>query len=376
MEYAVSHMPALRDAEVSATPALKPVAPPVSLLAQSLIGPDTSIHTLIERFTSQRVQIGLVIDPQRKLMGTVTDGDLRRGLLRGIQTDAPVRTIMNPSPRSIRFGEPRGDALAFMRREKIKHIPVIDFAGRAVDLITLDSLLAPESQPYPIILMAGGEGRRLRPLTEHTPKPMLDVGGRPILETIIRRFAAAGFSEFHISVNYRAEVIRNHFGNGGALGVDVSYIEEDMPLGTAGPLARLAREQDKPMLVMNGDILSKLDPVQMIDFHRENEAAATMAVRTYEVQVPYGVVDVDDNEIRSLREKPVTRHFINAGIYVLSPAALDFVPRDQAYDMPQLFDDCRESGMRTSAYPVEEYWVDIGQIDDYRRANADFASIF
>ena len=135
MEAAVSHIPALRDTEISATPVLKPVAPPVSLLAQSLIGPDTSIHTLIERFTSQRVQIGLVIDPQRKLMGTVTDGDLRRGLLRGIQTDAPVRTIMNPSPRSIRFGEPRGDALAFMRREKIKHIPVIDFAGRAVDLI-------------------------------------------------------------------------------------------------------------------------------------------------------------------------------------------------------------------------------------------------
>lgn len=376
MDAALSHISALRDAETPSAPALQPVAPPQSLLAQSLIGPDTSIHTLIERFTTQRVQIGLVIDPQQKLMGTVTDGDLRRGLLRGIQTDAPVGLIMNAAPRTIRFGEPRGDVLAFMRREKIKHIPVIDFAGRAVDLITLDALLTPERQPYPIVLMAGGEGRRLRPLTEHTPKPMLDVGGRPILETIIRRFAAAGFSEFHISVNYRADVIRNHFGRGDALGVDVSYIEEDMPLGTAGPLARLAREQDKPLIVMNGDILSKLDPMQMIDFHRENDATATMAVRSYEVQVPYGVVEVDDNEIRSLREKPVTRHFINAGIYVLSPSALDFVPRDQAYDMPQLFDDCRSAGLRTSAYPVEEYWVDIGQMDDYRRANADFASIF
>jgi len=376
MDAALSHIPDLREAETPAAPALKPVAPPQSLLAQSLIGPDTSIHTLIERFTTQRVQIGLVIDSQRKLLGTVTDGDLRRGLLRGIQTDAPVRLIMNTAPRTIRFGEPRGDVLTFMRHQKIKHIPVIDFAGRAVDLITLDALLTPESQPYPIVLMAGGEGRRLRPLTEHTPKPMLDVGGRPILETIIRRFAAAGFSEFHISVNYRADVIRNHFGNGDALGVDVSYIEEDMPLGTAGPIARLAKQHDTPLLVMNGDILSKLDPVQMIDFHRDNDATATMAVRRYEVQVPYGVVEVDNNEIRSLREKPVTRHFINAGIYVLSPSALDFVPRDQAYDMPQLFDDCRAAGLRTSAYPVEEYWVDIGQIDDYQRANADFASIF
>ena len=322
------------------------------------------------------MQIGLVVDRQQRLMGTVTDGDLRRGLLRGITTDAPVRTLMNDAPRTIGFGEPRGDVLAFMRREKIKHIPVVDFAGRAVDLITIDSLLTPQSQPYPIVLMAGGEGRRLRPLTEHTPKPMLDVGGRPILETIVRRFAEAGFSEFHISVNYRADVIRNHFGDGRALGVDISYIDEDMPLGTAGPLGRMTADADEPMLVMNADILSKLDPVQMIDFHRESGAGATMAVRPYEVQVPYGVVDIDNHEIRGLREKPVTRHFINAGIYVLDPAAIDLVPRDRAFDMPQLFDACRAAGMNAHAYPVEEYWVDIGQIDDYRRANADFAATF
>jgi len=376
MELAHSHISVPSEAQSATAPALTPVAVPESLLAQSLIGPETSIRTLIERFTTRLVQIGLVVDEQQKLIGTVTDGDLRRGLLRGVQTDDPVRTILNGSPRTIRFGEPRGDALSFMRREKIKHIPVIDFAGRAVDLITIDSLLTPQTQPYPIVLMAGGEGRRLRPLTEHTPKPMLDVGGRPILETIIQRFADAGFSEFHISVNYRADVIRNHFGNGSALGVDVSYIEEDMPLGTAGPLARLAKRGDHPLMVMNGDILSKVDPVQMIDFHRENEAAATMAVRNYEIQVPYGVVDISNNEIRGLREKPVSRHFINAGIYVLGPEALDMVPRDRAFDMPQLFDACREAELRTHAYPVEEYWVDIGQIDDYRRANADFASIF
>lgn len=373
MELARTHIPQPVPAD---PPALSEVAPPQSLLAQSLIGPDTSIRTLIERFTTRRVQIGLVIDAQQKLVGTVTDGDLRRGLLRSISTDAPLREIMNTAPRTLRFGEPRGDIVAFMRREKIKHLPVVDFAGRAVDLITIESLLAPAPQPYPIVLMAGGEGRRLRPLTEHTPKPMLDVGGRPILETIVRRFAAAGFSDFHISVNYRADVIRNHFGDGGSLGIDISYIEEDMPLGTAGPLARLSANQDSPVLVMNGDILSKVDPVQMIDFHRENASAATMAVRSYESQVPYGVVDITDNEIRGLREKPVTRHFINAGIYVLGPDALDLVPRDRAFDMPDLFEACRVHNLRTHAYPVEEYWVDIGQIDDYRRANADFASIF
>ncbi len=376
MDAAVRHIPLPHERGEAPTPDIKPVAPPQSLLAQSLIGPDTSIHTLIERFTTQMVQIGLVVDRQRRLIGTVTDGDLRRGLLRGITTDAPVRTIMNSAPRTIRFGEPRGDILAFMRREKIKHIPVVDFAGRAVDLITLDALLAPKVQPYPIVLMAGGEGRRLRPLTEHTPKPMLDVGGRPILETIIRRFADAGFSEFHISVNYRADVIRNHFGKGGTLGVDISYIEEDMPLGTAGPLGRLGARPDQPLLVMNADILSKLDPEQMIDFHRANGASATMAVRPYEVQVPYGVVELEGNEIRGLSEKPVTRHYINAGIYVLDPDALDMVPCDARFDMPQLFDACRNAGLSTQAYPVEEYWVDIGQIDDYRRANAEFAATF
>jgi NDP-sugar pyrophosphorylase family protein len=205
---------------------------------------------------------------------------------------------------------------------------------------------------------------------------MLDVGGRPILETIIRRFADAGFSDFHISVNYCADVIRNHFGSGSALGVNVSYIEEDRPLGTAGPLARLAPGNDGPLLVMNGDILSKVDPLQMIEFHRKSGAAATMAVRSYEVQVPYGVVDISDNEIRGLREKPVSQHFINAGIYVLGREALDLVPHDQAFDMPQLFDACRANDMRTLAHPIEEYWVDIGQMDDYRRANADLASIF
>ncbi len=283
MELAHAHITAPREDRNITAPAIAPVAVPDSLLAQSLIGPDTSIRTLIERFTTRLVQIGLVVDAQQKLIGTVTDGDLRRGLLRGVQTDDPVRAIINCSPRTIRFGEPRGNVLSYMRREKIKHIPVIDSAGRAVDLITIDSLLAPGIQPSPVALMAGGEGRRLRPLTEHTPKPMLDVGGRPILETIIRRFADAGFSEFHISVNYRADVIRNHFGNGSALGVDVHYIEEDMPLSTAGPLARLATQNDHPLPVMNGDILSQLDPVQMIDFHRENDAVATMAVCNYEI---------------------------------------------------------------------------------------------
>lgn len=364
------------DKDPSATAPLRLVDPPISLLKQCLIGPDTSIHTLIERFNIRTEQIGIVVDEQRRLLGTVTDGDLRRGMLRGVTTDAPVREIMNTSPRTLSVDQPRENITNFMRHERVRHLPIVDFAGRAVDLVTLDKLLGPTPQPYPVVIMAGGEGTRLRPLTEHTPKPMLDVGGQPILETIIRRCAAAGFDDFYISVNYRADVIKHHFGDGRPLGVEINYLDEMTPLGTAGPLGQLPGDITTPVLVLNGDILTKMDPARLIEFHRDAGADATMGVREYEFQIPYGVVDIDDNEIRGLREKPVSRQFINAGIYVLNQNALDLLPRDAASDMPALFTACRAEGLKTLAFPIREYWVDIGHIDDYRRANDDYPVIF
>lgn len=341
-----------------------------------LVGPQTTIHELIVRFTELTPQIGLVVDERRCLLGTVTDGDLRRGLLRGVTTDAPIAEIMNRAPRTFRFGEPQGDVLAFMRRERVQHVPVTDFAGRVVDLITVEGLLQPKPQDMPVVLMAGGQGLRLRPLTEHTPKPMLEIGGRPILETIVRRLAGAGFANFHISVNYRAEIIQNHFGDGSDLGVNIHYIEETEPLGTAGPLGLLPRNLDKPVLVMNGDVLTKVDPGQMLAFHAQNRGVATMGVREHEIQVPYGVVDLENHQIVGLREKPVERFFINAGIYILGPEARELVPQTGAYDMPTLFEACRAAEMKTLAFPVREYWVDIGRPEDYRRAADEFTAIF
>ncbi len=355
---------------------LRLVEAPQSLLQQCLIGPDTTIHTLIKRFNSRAEQIGIVVDEQRRLLGTVTDGDLRRGILRGVTTDAPVREIMNAAPRTLTIDQPRDDVIGFMRRERVRHLPIVDFAGRAVDLISLNKLLGPTPQPYPVVIMAGGEGSRLRPLTEHTPKPMLDVGGQPILETIIRRCAAVGFNDFFISVNYRADVIKHHFGDGHNLGVQICYLHEMTPLGTAGPLGQLPPGITSPVLVLNGDILTKMDPARLIDFHRDAGAAATMGVREYEYQIPYGVVDLDDSEIRGLREKPVSRQFINAGVYVLDQRALELLPKDSASDMPALFTACRAEGLKTLAFPIREYWVDIGHLDDYRRANEDYPVIF
>ena len=347
-----------------------------TLSERSLLGPDTTIYELIVRFTSMTPLIGLVVDDRRCLLGTVTDGDIRRGLLRGVATSEPVAAIMNRNPRTFRFGEPQGDVLAFMRRERVQHVPVVDFAGRVVDLLTVDSLLQPRPQDMPVVLMAGGQGMRLRPLTTNTPKPMLVVGGRPILETIIRRLADAGFANFHISVNYHADVIQSHFGDGTAFGVNVQYIEESEPLGTAGPLGLLPRDLDKPVLVMNADVLTKLDPSRMIAFHTQNRSIATMGVREHEVQVPYGVVDLENNRIVGLREKPVERYFINAGVYILAPEARGLIPTGAAYDMPSLFEACNAADLKTLAFPIRDYWVDIGRPDDFRRANDEFASIF
>lgn len=347
-----------------------------SLLEQSLIPPDMGLRTVIQHLDANDTQIALVADDRRVLLGTVTDGDVRRAILRGLALDAPVTEVMNTQPRVLPFGQDRSEVLAYLQHQKLKHLPIVDFANRAVDLITLDELMLPSVRDNWVVLMAGGKGMRLRPLTENTPKPMLDVGGRPILETIVRRCTAAGFNKFFMSVNYQADVIKDHFGDGRSLGANIEYLEESEPLGTAGPLSLLPDVGPAPLVVMNGDILTKVDPGQVVAYHQENDAMATMAVREYEIQVPYGVIDLNNNQISDIREKPVERYFINAGIYALDPAATTHLPASGAFDMPNLFDRLRTAGHRTLAYPIREYWVDIGQMDDYQRANVEFAKFF
>ncbi len=347
-----------------------------SLLEQSLIAPNMGIRAVIQHLDSNDTKIALVVDDRRILLGTITDGDLRRAILRGLPLDAPATEVMNPQPTVMPFGQDRSEVLAYLQRHSLKHLPLVDFANRAVDLITLDELLLPRIRDNWVVLMAGGKGMRLRPLTENTPKPMLDVGGRPILETIIRRCTAAGFNKFFLSVNFHADVIKDHFGDGHNLGATIEYIEEDEPLGTAGPLTLLPDIGTAPLVVMNGDILTKVDPGQVVAYHQENNAMATMAVREYEFQVPYGVIDLDNSQISSIREKPLERYFINAGIYTLDPAAIAHLPATGAFDMPNLFDRLRIAGHKTLAYPIREYWVDIGQMDDYQRANVEFPQIF
>jgi len=253
---------------------------------------------------------------------------------------------------------------------------VVDEAGRVIRLAEIDQLIQQEKHPNTVVLMAGGLGSRLRPLTDHTPKPMLPIGGKPILETVIGRFSKQGFSKFVISLNYKGDIIRNYFGNGHSMGVDISYIDENQRMGTAGALGLLEKEPDESFFVMNGDILTLVNFESLMDFHTRNASDATMCIREYGMEVPYGVVRLNKENIISIEEKPIQQFYVNAGIYVLTPETLNLIPRGLPMDMTGLFEKAVEKGMTTLSFPIREFWLDIGKPEDYERANLDYNRLF
>lgn len=339
---------------------------------QLLISPQTTIFEALQMIDRGSVQIILVVDEEQRLLGTVTDGDVRRGILKGISLESPVHMVMNKKPFTSRTNESRQMIFAKMKRNHFRQIPVLDEGGRVVRLDLLDEMLTHERCDNWVVLMAGGLGTRLSPLTNHCPKPLLKVGSKPILEVILETFIASGFHRFLISVNYKAEMIMSYFGDGSKWGIEIQYIHETKRLGTAGALSLLPFVPEEPVLVMNGDLLTKVNFRQLLDFHKETNAEATMCVREYEFQVPYGVVKVNDHQLVSIEEKPLQRYFISGGIYVIQPRALTHIPDDTFYDMPTLFSQLIDKGHSTSVFPIREYWMDIGRMDDFERANAEF----
>lgn len=341
-----------------------------------LIAPEASILEAIKTIDAGGIQIALIVDAERKLLGTVTDGDIRRGLLKGIATSQAVALVMNTNPRVLQTGLGRAAAVELMRRLSIHQLPVVDAQRRVVGIELFDELVAPQDSDTLVVLMAGGLGTRLRPLTENMPKPMIPVGGRPLLETIVRNFEAQGFREIFLSVNYKSEIIRDHFGDGLKFGVSIDYLVEQQRLGTAGALSLLPRRPSGPVIVMNGDLLTSVNFRQLVDFHREQHSQATMCVREYAFQVPYGVVQTDGSRLSAVIEKPVHNFFVNAGVYVVEPSALDLLPAGEPFDMPQLFDRIASTGGTASVFPIHEYWLDIGRFDDLERAQDDFRKVF
>jgi dTDP-glucose pyrophosphorylase/CBS domain-containing protein len=347
-------------------------------LARLLISPAQTLQEVAACIDANAQGIALVVDDNQHLVGTVVDGDIRRAMLANISMDTPVAEILKrkTAQYAVPVSAPLGtdtEALAeLMKTRSVRHVPLLDEHDRVAGLFTMQDMLL-DAPPLNVqaVLMAGGSGTRLRPLTENLPKPMLPVGDRPLMERIVGQLRAAGITHINVTTHYLPEKIEAYFGDGSAFGVIIRYVPEDQPLGTAGGVG-LIETSDMPLLVMNGDLLTDLDFRAMLDFHREQRAWLTVAVRQYSLTVPYGVVESEGGFVRDLTEKPSLNFFVNAGIYLLEPAAHRLIPSGERMDMPDLIQKLLDMERPVASFPIREYWLDIGQHADYQRALDDY----
>ena len=340
----------------------------------ALLPEDASLQQAIRCLDASGLQIAIVARPDGCMVGTLTDGDIRRGLLRGLTLASPADDIIHREPLVVPPQWGRDTVLQLMQANKVHQLPVVDDRRRVVGLHLWDDLLAPAQRPNTMVVMAGGRGTRLLPHTEHCPKPLLPVGGKPMLEHIIERAKAEGFRRFVLAIHYLGYMIEDHFGNGDKWDVEIAYLREQTPLGTAGALSLLGQRPDDAFLVTNGDVLTDIRYGELLDFHSRHRAAATMAVRLHEWQHPFGVVKTKGVDIVGFEEKPVSRSHINAGIYVLEPQALDLLGKDEHCDMPALFERLQQKAERAIVYPMHEPWLDVGRPDDLKLARDTHAA--
>jgi len=325
---------------------------------------------------SGAMQIALVVDDNDKLLGTLTDGDIRRGILRGLDLDSSIETIVFKEPAVAKISSTKEEILKLALSRKLHQIPIVDDNGIVLDLKEIEELVEPKIKTNRVILMVGGLGTRLRPLTQDTPKPMLKVGNKPILQTIVEKFAEYGFVNITMCVNFNASIIRDYFGDGKEFGVNIDYVLEQKRMGTAGALSLLKERPSEPFFVMNGDLLTNVNFEHIFNYHTLHKATATMCVREYDYEVPYGVVKMNDNKITAIAEKPVQKFFVSAGIYMLSPEILDLIPKNEFYDMPALFEKLIKLSKNVISFPIREYWLDIGRMEEYQRANEEYKEVF
>ncbi len=347
-------------------------------LSTLCVSPHNKIRDAIAAINRNERGIALVTDETRKLLGTITDGDIRRAILSGQELDFPVKALLASKadtplyskPITAPVGTPAEELLRLMRQYVIRQIPLVDEHSRVVDMVMLEDLLPEQEIPLQAVIMAGGQGTRLRPLTEDIPKPMLPVGDRPLMEHLVKQLRQAGIRQVNVTTHYLGEKIQEHFGDGSRFGIRLNYVTEEQPLGTAGALGLMERPNE-PVLVINGDILTKVNFRAMLDFHKENRALLTLAVRRYDFNVPYGVVESDGALVQKVVEKPVIGFFVNAGIYLLEPEVYGYIPRGERLDMTDLIDRLLADGQRVASFPIVEYWLDIGQPVDYQQAQED-----
>lgn len=334
----------------------------------ALLTNSATLQEAISNLDKVAIKIVLVVDGTGRLEGTISDGDIRRGLLRGLDMSSPITTVIHRNPFVVPPNMARETIMQLMLANKIQQIPVVDENRQVTGLHLWEQITTQQPKPNAMVIMAGGKGTRLRPHTEHCPKPMLPVGGKPMLEHIIERAMTNGFSHFILAIHYLGHMVEDYFGDGAKMNARIEYIRENSPLGTAGALGLLAHPPEAPFIVTNGDVLTDINYGELLDFHIRHQAAATMAVRTHEWQHPFGVVQIQGLDIVGFEEKPIARSHINAGIYVLSPESLNVLNTNESCDMPTLFERLQASKQRTVAYPMHEPWLDVGRPSDYETA--------
>lgn len=344
-------------------------------LAGCVLGLGASLRDVLEAMTRSGKQIVLVVDADGRLAGVVTDGDVRRAMLRGASLEAKVDEVVNRAPLVGPAGLSATEALQLMRTRTVRHLPLLDAERRVMGLLRLEDLLAP---PPPLrgraVIMAGGEGRRLRPLTEATPKPLIAVGGKPLIEIMIERLRQAGIGDITVAVHHKSEVIRERLGDGSRLGVRLDYVLEPKPLGTMGALTLLRERLDAAVFVVNADILTKCDFRAMWDFHRgQANAAMTVGVSIHQVDIPYGEFTLHDGRVTRVEEKPRKEFPVNAGIYLLDPGVIELIPAGEYFDATDMIRALVDRGRVVAAHLIREYWLDVGRVHDLEKANRDIA---
>ena len=342
--------------------------PSEQLWRQVILPTNASIGQAIRKLDKIAIKIVMVTNETGVLEGTISDGDIRRGLLKGLDLNSPIADVIHRNALVVPPELGRELVMQLMVANKIQQIPVVDEQHHVVGLHLWDEITTPPPRPNLMVIMAGGMGARLRPHTENCPKPLLPVAGKPMLEHIIDRAKLEGFSHFVLAIHYLGQMIEAHFGCGERLGVQIDYLREQSPLGTAGALGLLNPPPDAPFVVTNGDVITDIRYGELLDFHTRHAAAATMAVRVHEWQHPFGVVQTQGVEIVGFEEKPIARSHINAGVYALEPAALSVLTADAYCDMPTLFERLQARKKRTVAYPMHEPWMDVGRPDDLKQA--------
>jgi dTDP-glucose pyrophosphorylase len=339
-----------------------------------LVSPETKLIDSMKILEKQATQFLLVVDEKDRILGTITDGDIRRGILKGIQLDQECSWVMNKNFLFAKADETAESMIQKLLSKKVNHLPIVNDDNKLIDIKHIRELDKKNNYLNPVVILAGGLGTRLGELTKSCPKPLLKVGDTPILERIIQNFSSQGFQNIHLAVNYKSEMIEEYFQSGEKWNVQITYLKEDRKLGTAGPLSMLDAGHHGPVLVMNGDLMTKVNFPNLLDFHEQQGGDATICVRQYDVQIPFGVIQFDKSGFLGFEEKPTKYYFVNAGIYAFSTSVLEFLAPNEYLDMNSFIEKLHLQGKKINIYPLHEYWIDIGRIDDLNRARNDHSA--